>query len=246
VSKCGGVPSGIRTRVAAVKGRCPRPLDDGDRGEQPAHRPTVEPSSETGPKSIANSTSGEPPERLPRAVLVGWPERHERDTTPSMSTYSIRLATEADADVIAGQRAAMFRDMGNIDKADIAPLMRATAAWLRVAMPAGEYVGWMAQAGDAPERVIGGAGMQLRALIPRHRSRGRGILEGRQGLIVNVFVERAYRRQGVARALTQAALTWGRQAGLASIVLHASPAGRPLYDTLGFVPTNEMRYDGER
>ena len=26
-----GIPNGIRTRVAAVKGRCPRPLDDGDR-----------------------------------------------------------------------------------------------------------------------------------------------------------------------------------------------------------------------
>ena len=26
----GGVPKGIRTPVAAVKGRCPRPLDDGD------------------------------------------------------------------------------------------------------------------------------------------------------------------------------------------------------------------------
>ena len=25
-----GVPNGIRTRVGAVKGRCPRPLDDGD------------------------------------------------------------------------------------------------------------------------------------------------------------------------------------------------------------------------
>jgi hypothetical protein len=25
-----GVPNGIRTRVAAVKGRCPRPLDDRD------------------------------------------------------------------------------------------------------------------------------------------------------------------------------------------------------------------------
>ena len=27
-----GVPTGIRTPVTAVKGRCPRPLDDGDRG----------------------------------------------------------------------------------------------------------------------------------------------------------------------------------------------------------------------
>ena len=29
-----GVPRGIRTPVAAVKGRCPRPLDDGDNSEK--------------------------------------------------------------------------------------------------------------------------------------------------------------------------------------------------------------------
>jgi hypothetical protein len=28
-----GVPRGIRTPVTAVKGRCPRPLDDGDEVE---------------------------------------------------------------------------------------------------------------------------------------------------------------------------------------------------------------------
>ena len=27
-----GVPTGVRTPVTAVKGRCPRPLDDGDAG----------------------------------------------------------------------------------------------------------------------------------------------------------------------------------------------------------------------
>jgi GNAT superfamily N-acetyltransferase len=61
-----------------------------------------------------------------------------------------------------------------------------------------------------------------------------------------VFVEPSSRRQGIARALTEAALDWGREAGLVSIVLHASPAGRPLYESIGFVATNEMRYDGPR
>src|ERR1700753_1353070 len=34
-----GVPDGIRTRVTAVKGRCPRPLDDGDAERSPRKLP---------------------------------------------------------------------------------------------------------------------------------------------------------------------------------------------------------------
>jgi hypothetical protein len=36
-----------------------------------------------------------------------------------------------------------------------------------------------------------------------------------------------------------------RAAGVSHLVLHASAEGRPLYETLGFKPTNEMRYGGE-
>ncbi|CAI8874734.1 protein of unknown function [Methylocaldum szegediense] len=32
-----GVPKGVRTPVAAVRGRSPRPLDDGDVGEELIH-----------------------------------------------------------------------------------------------------------------------------------------------------------------------------------------------------------------
>jgi hypothetical protein len=38
-------------------------------------------------------------------------------------------------------------------------------------------------------------------------------------------------------------VAWGRESGLGSLYLHASDEGRPLYRSLGFVPTNEMRLD---
>jgi hypothetical protein len=39
----------------------------------------------------------------------------------------------------------------------------------------------------------------------------------------------------------EAALDWGRTHGIRAVILHASSEGRPLYEKLGFRPTNEMR-----
>jgi hypothetical protein len=36
-------------------------------------------------------------------------------------------------------------------------------------------------------------------------------------------------------------LQWCRKNGIDTIVLHASPAGRSLYEAMGFTATNEMR-----
>jgi hypothetical protein len=41
--------------------------------------------------------------------------------------------------------------------------------------------------------------------------------------------------------LTKTILDWCRDQGLAAVYLHASKSGRPLYESLGFEPTNEMR-----
>src|SRR5580700_12067080 len=48
-SRSSGTPNGIRTRVAAVKGRCPRPLDDGGRSGSRERR--YQPGMRTLPRS---------------------------------------------------------------------------------------------------------------------------------------------------------------------------------------------------
>ncbi|HEX9487871.1 MAG TPA: GNAT family N-acetyltransferase [Gemmatimonadales bacterium] len=158
--------------------------------------------------------------------------------------YRIRRATAADAGVLARHRAEMFRDMGELPASLYDTLIDAARAYLTQAITDGRYVGWVAELDAGSREIIGGAGLQLRELLPRADvARGR-LVRGPQGLIVNVYTERAWRRKGVADALMQELLQWCRGNGIESVVLHASDEGRPLYEKLGFRPTNEMRYGG--
>ena len=158
--------------------------------------------------------------------------------------FAIRPATAADAAVLAHHRAGMFRDMGELPDALRDTLEQAATAYFARAIPKGRYVAWVAYARDRPSEIVGGAGLQLRELLPRpHRAQTR-LMRGPQALILNVFTERPWRRRGVAEALMRELLEWCRENGVESVVLHASNEGRPLYEKLGFTPTNEMRYDG--
>jgi GNAT superfamily N-acetyltransferase len=158
-----------------------------------------------------------------------------------MPTFTIRIADPRDVPTIARHRAEMFRDMGTLADDVYTTLLDATAGYLRRAMATGEYVGWLASAIESPHAIAAGAGLQLRTLIPRPDSH-RGMIAGQQGLVVNVFTERPYRRQGLARRLMAEVLQWAAVNRVASVVLHASPDGRALYEEIGFVPTSEMRY----
>jgi predicted GNAT family acetyltransferase len=61
-------------------------------------------------------------------------------------------------------------------------------------------------------------------------------------LVVNVYTEAAWRRRGIARTLMKTAMEWSVARGYDRMVLHASDAARPLYASLGFAATNEMRW----
>jgi GNAT superfamily N-acetyltransferase len=92
--------------------------------------------------------------------------------------------------------------------------------------------------------VVAGAGVLVRTLLPRPDTDKRTLLAGREALVMNVYVAPEFRRRGLARHLMETILEWARGAGIPRMVLHASGEGRPLYESMGFVPTNEMRYGG--
>jgi GNAT superfamily N-acetyltransferase len=162
-----------------------------------------------------------------------------------VEAFTVRLATTQDADVLARHRAEMFKDMGELPAALYDPLIHAARAYFSAAIPEGRYVAWVAESREPPGEIVGGAGLQLRELLPRPHRAGDRLLRGPQALILNVFTEQRWRRRGVAARLMEELLRWARDKGIESIVLHASAQGRPLYDRLGFVPTNEMRFQGK-
>ena len=150
--------------------------------------------------------------------------------------YRIRAATLADAAVITHHRVAMFRDMGVLDEREVPALEAATRAYLAAALPCTAYLGWMV---EADGEVVAGGGVIMRQLLPRP-----GYPEGgEEAYVLNVYTEPEHRRRGVARALMQAILDWCRQRCVSRVSLHASDEGRPLYESLAFLETNEMRRD---
>lgn len=165
--------------------------------------------------------------------------------TPMHEGFRIRLATIADAETIASHRARMFRDMGQLTEEAFQVLRLKSRERIEQDMRAGSYVSWLASLAGAPNQLIAGAGIQLRRVPPHPTANPAEIADGRHGVIVNVFTEPEWRRRGLAAFLLRQIIDWARVQKLDRLLLHASKEGRSLYERLGFVATNEMKFVGE-
>jgi GNAT superfamily N-acetyltransferase len=154
----------------------------------------------------------------------------------------IRTANAGDETTIAQHRVGMFRDMGVLPDDLHGQMQDASVTWTQRMMDAGTYLGWLAYPEDEPTTIVGGVGLLIREAPPTVTRYGEAsVRTGLQGLVINVYTEPAWRRQGVARRLMNAVLEEASRRQLINVVLHAAEDGRHLYETLGFVPTNEMR-----
>ena len=155
-----------------------------------------------------------------------------------MSTnITLRKATASadDAEIILHHRMSMFTDMG-IDPALVAKMEAPFRAWVAQEFSAGRFETWFACAEDG--QVIAGAGLWLYQWIPSPLA-----LQTIRAYILNVYTERAYRQQGIARRLVEEIIAHCREQDYAVVMLHASKQGRPIYEALDFKQTNEMRLD---
>jgi GNAT superfamily N-acetyltransferase len=151
--------------------------------------------------------------------------------------YTIRKATasSADAEIILHHRMGMFTDMG-IDPARVAAMEAPFRAWIVREFSAGRFETWFAC--DPFGQVIAGAGLWLYPWIPSPLA-----AQTVRVYILNVYTERQFRKQGIARRLIEEIITYCREQDYATVMLHASKQGRPIYEALDFKQTNEMRLD---
>ena len=149
-------------------------------------------------------------------------------------TIRIREARPEDLPIILHHRKAMFKDMGFSNEADIEAMAASSEHWLIPALAEGRYRGWLAEVPGG--EIVAGGGVLIAPWISHPRD-----LRPRKGEILNVYTEPAYRRRGLARRLMEIMIEWCREQGFAVIFLHASDDGRPLYESMGFRPTSEMK-----
>jgi len=144
--------------------------------------------------------------------------------------YSVRPATIADIPHIVEHRAAMFREMGI--PAEFDEMAITAAAWLSDAIPARTYRAWLAE--SSAGEIAAGGGLIVIPWPP-----GPMTMDPRCGFIFNVYTHPAHRQRGLARRLMDTIHEWCRAEGIERVVLNASVFGKPLYEAMGYLATNE-------
>ncbi len=152
----------------------------------------------------------------------------------SQPNIRIRGATPEDCEIILHHRRSMFEEMKEGSPGELDRMVEVMRPWLSQALDRETYQGWLAENTDA--RVVAGGGVVILSWPASPRDP-----YNRRALIVNVYTEPEFRGRGLARKIMMTILEALKRQGLRSAALHASAAGRPLYESMAFTPTNEMR-----
>jgi GNAT superfamily N-acetyltransferase len=146
----------------------------------------------------------------------------------------VRAATVDDLATVIRHRHAMFAEMG-FPVESLRAMDREARPYFAHAFEEGTYHHWFVDCGG---HVAASAGVSVTPFYPGPRD-----ARPQRAWMLNVYTEPEYRRLGMAARLVEVVIEWCRGNGIGNLYLHASEFGRPLYERLGFVSSNEMRLD---
>jgi GNAT superfamily N-acetyltransferase len=140
--------------------------------------------------------------------------------------YVIREAATADIRDLVALRRAMFEAMGYDDAVVLDRMCDASASYFAERLPTGAFRAWVAEVDGRP---IASIGLVTHSVPPSPRR-----LVGKEAYIMNLVTLPGFRRQGIAAALLDQVLTVARSEGIPVASLHATAAGRGIYEQAGF------------
>ncbi len=151
-----------------------------------------------------------------------------------VNSYQFRPAAPEDLEVIGRHRRRMFEDMGFTDRRALDTMLAVSTPLILKGLVDGTYRGWLAE--SSGDGVVAGGGVIMLQFHPHPMDP-----RPQRAWVVNMFTEPEHRRRGLARRLMATMVEWCSSQGMRFLYLHASDDGRPLYESMGFKSSNEMR-----
>ena len=145
--------------------------------------------------------------------------------------FKIREASKHDESVIAEHLCHIALELGLPAHSIRQDWLEKTLHFIDRAQQELQYQGFIA---EYNREIIGSASCQILELYPMVSA------AYQKGYIWGVYVEPAYRRQGVATQLMRQAMVYLKDIGCTQAILHASETGKLLYSSLGYQESNEM------
>lgn len=149
----------------------------------------------------------------------------------------IRQANMKDIDILVGQRHKMFEAIRPRNWKSHKVADAAYRKWIYEMTRKKRFAGFLAVA-DTGE-VVGGGCVWIREILPRPESR----MKLKEPYLMSMYTEPSYRGKGIATGIVKEATKWSKQRGYKEMTLHASKYGRPVYSTIGWKRTWEMRIE---
>ena len=141
--------------------------------------------------------------------------------------YSLRKATLNDIDILIEFRIKFLKEIQDLPPVKEMEIFRTSLKkFFLDKMKLHEFIAWLA---EFDNEIIATSGLSFLQKPPHFIN-----ITGKFAYIMNMYTDPEWRKKGIGSALLEKLFEEINNRGIQSVVLHATPDGRPLYEKYGF------------